>query len=64
MKSITREKIRKLRAKEIAEIYSVGESTIWLWAKQGKIIPIKVSQRVTVFDAEEIENFFSNDEEL
>ena len=52
-------KIKNFRAKEIAEQYSVGESTIWLWAKQGKITPIKISQRVTVFDAEEIENFFN-----
>jgi len=61
MKSTTKGRIRKLRAKEIAKNYSVGESTVWLWAKQGKITPIKVSQRVTVFDADEIENFFNGE---
>lgn len=44
-----------IRAKEIKGKYSVGLSTVWLYAKQGKITPIKISSRVTVFDVAEVE---------
>jgi len=44
-----------LRAKKLAEHLGVALSTIWLWHKQGKINSIKISERVTVFDLEEVE---------
>lgn len=50
----------KLRAKEIASNYSVGLSTVWLYAKQNKLTPIKVSPRVTVFNFKEVDNFFKS----
>jgi predicted site-specific integrase-resolvase len=43
-----------VRAKRLAEILEVGVSTIWLYAKQGKITPIKLSDRVTVFNLEAV----------
>jgi len=46
---------QKYRAKEVAEYVGIGLSTVWLYAKQGKLTPIRVSPRVTVFDIEEIE---------
>lgn len=49
---------RKLRAKQVAKEFGVGLSTIWLYSKQGKITPIKVSERVTVFDTEEVIKLF------
>lgn len=49
----------KLRVKDIAELYSVAISTVWLYAKEGKLTPIKVSSRVTVFDVNEVESFFN-----
>ena len=49
----------KLRVKDISELYSIGISTVWLYAKEGKLTPIKVSSRVTVFDAYEVESFFN-----
>jgi len=50
---------KRLRAKDIAEQYSVSVPSIWRWAKEGKITPIKVTKRTTVFDSVEIEAFFS-----
>jgi len=48
---------RFLRAKEVAEYLGIGLSTVWLYAKEGKLTPIRLSARVTVFDIKEIEAF-------
>jgi len=53
-----------LRAKEVAEYLGVGLSTVWLYAKQGKITPNKISSRVTVFSIKEINKNFNIDEVL
>lgn len=52
---------KKYRAKEVAKLLSVGLSTVWLYAKQGKLTPIHISPRVTVFDIEEIEALANGD---
>lgn len=44
-----------MRAKKLAEHLGIGLSTVWLYAKQGKIKPIKVSDRVTVFNVADVE---------
>lgn len=44
-----------LRPKELAEYLSIGLSTVWLYAKQGKIKKRKISSRVTIFNVEEAE---------
>lgn len=44
-----------MRAKELARHLNIGLSTVWLFAKQGKITPLKISEKVTVFDVLEIE---------
>ena len=46
-----------LRAKEASEYLRVGLSTIWLYAKQGKITPIKLSTRVTLFEKADLDRF-------
>jgi len=46
---------KRYRAKEVSEYLGIALSTVWLFAKQGKLTPIKMSPRVTVFDIEEIE---------
>lgn len=51
---------KKLRAKQVAEEFGIGLSTVWLYAKQGRLTPINVSSRVTVFDTQEVLNLFSN----
>lgn len=43
------------RAKELAELLGVGLSTIWRYAKDGKITAYKLSGGVTVFNIEEVE---------
>ena len=47
------------RANEAAVYASVGLSTIWLYAKQGKITPLKISDRVTVFKKEDLDNLIA-----
>ena len=46
------------RAKELAEHFSIGLSTVWLYAKQGKLHPKKLSARVTLFDINEATTLF------
>ena len=48
-----------LRAKELALYLGIGLSTVWLYAKQGRIRPIKLSERVTVFSIDEINKVFN-----
>lgn len=48
------------RAKETAIYLGVGLSTVWLYAKQGKIIPIKLSNRVTIFKKEDLDRFIES----
>ncbi len=50
---------KRLRAKQVAQMYGVGLSTVWRFSKERKITPIKVSPRITVFDAKEIDTFFN-----
>ncbi len=44
-----------MRAKQLAEHLGIGLSTVWLYVKQGKITPKKISDRVTVFEVAEVE---------
>lgn len=50
----------KLRAKEVVKLFPVGLSTIWYYAKQGKLRAHKVSKNVTVFDTEEVCRLFGD----
>ncbi len=47
------------RAKELAKYLGIGLSTVWLYAKQGKLNPKKLSTRVTLFDIDEAINLFN-----
>lgn len=44
-----------MRAKELAKYLGIGLSTVWFYAKQGKITPIKLSENVTVFNVADVE---------
>ena len=44
-----------MRAKQLALHLGIGLSTVWLYAKQGKITPKKASDRVTLFEVLEVE---------
>jgi excisionase family DNA binding protein len=45
---------RKYRAKELAEYLGIGLSTVWKWAKEGKIKSHNISRGVTIFDINEV----------
>ena len=49
-----------LRPKEASKYLGVGLSTIWLYAKQGKFKPIKLSKRVTIFKKSDLDNFINS----
>lgn len=42
------------RPKELAKYLGIGLSTVWKWAKEGKIKPHNLSRGVTVFDINEV----------
>ena len=42
------------RPKELAEYLGIGLSTVWKWAKDGKIKAHNISRGVTVFDINEV----------
>ena len=49
-----------MRAKQVAIYLGIGLSTVWFMAKQGKIKAIKLTERVTVFSKEEIDNLVNS----
>jgi len=51
-----------MRAKQVAKYLGIGLSTVWYMAKEGKITPIKLSERVTVFSLKEIDSLVNVDE--
>lgn len=53
---------KNFRPKEAAKYLSCGLSTVWLYAKQGKITPIKLSDRVTIFKKEDLDAFINGGE--
>lgn len=49
---------RAMRAKAVATYLGIGVSTVWRWAKEGKLPGgRKLSPRVTVWFQEEIDEF-------
>lgn len=49
-----------MRAKQASKYLGVGLSTIWLYAKQGKITPVKLSERVTIFKKSDLDTFIES----
>lgn len=52
------------RAKEAAEYLGVSPSTIWLYAREGKLTAIKLSTRVTIFKKEDLDRFINANVEV
>lgn len=46
---------RYMRAEQLAIYFGIGLSTVWLFAKQGRITPKKITPKITVFDVREAE---------
>ena len=49
------QKPKYLRSKELAIYLGIGESTVWLYVKQGKLIKHKISAKVTLIDVYQAE---------
>lgn len=49
-----------LRAKQASQYMGIGVSTLWLFTKQGKINAIRMSERVTVWDKNELNSFIAS----
>ena len=49
------QKPRYLRSKELATYLGIGESTVWLYVKQRKLMKHKISAKVTLFDVYQAE---------
>ena len=47
------------RAKEAAKYLGIAVSTVWLYAKQGRLTPIKISPRITVFKKADLDKLMS-----
>lgn len=45
------------RAKEASVYLGISRSGLWLYAKQGKLTPIKITSRVTVFSKNDLDRF-------
>ncbi len=54
--------MKYLRAKDMAKYLNIGLSTVWLYSKEGKLTPKKLSARVTLFSVEEADNLINSDE--
>ena len=55
-RSDSRGKCRFLTAREVADILSITERTVWHMVERGQITPAKFSRRFTRFRAEEIDS--------
>jgi len=51
---------QNLRAKEASKYLGIGLSTLWLYARQGKLKPIKLSPRVTIFKRSSLDEFINS----
>lgn len=55
---------QNFRAAEAAEYLCIGLSTVWAYAKSGKLHPIKISDRVTIFTKEDLDNLIKSAENV
>ena len=53
------EDISYLRMRDIKKMIPVSSSTIFNWARQGKLTPIKITEGCTVYDRKEVEELLS-----
>lgn len=52
-------KLKMIRVSDITERYSISASSIWNYARTGKLKSYKITSGVTMFDADEVDAFFS-----
>lgn len=49
--------MENLRVKDASKYLGVCKATVWAYAKEGKLHPIKLSPRVTVFRKSDLDAF-------
>jgi len=49
-----------MRAKEVSVFLGIGIATVWRYARDKKIKAKRLSERVTVFEVADIENFVNS----
>ena len=49
----------KLRLEDVLSLYPISRSAFLNFVKKGSITPIKVSPKIVMYDAKEINNFFT-----
>jgi excisionase family DNA binding protein len=52
------------RAKDASKYLGIGRSTIWQYVRQGKLKAYKLSERVTIFKKEDLDNFINGTLEM
>jgi len=60
MKHSEPQPLNNLRPKEASQYLGIGLSTVWLYVKQGKLNPIKLSKRVTIFKRSDLDNYINS----
>ena len=55
----TKDHKQNYRAKEAAEYLGIALSTVWLYARQGRLNPIKLSPRITVFKKDDLDQLIA-----
>ncbi|EPH08072.1 excisionase family DNA binding domain-containing protein [Campylobacter ureolyticus ACS-301-V-Sch3b] len=59
--TITKQTPRMLRASQVAKLYSVSIPTVWRLVASGKLKTIKPTANITLFKADEVDEFFTTD---
>ena len=53
------EKQQGYRAHRTAEILDISVATVWRWARDGRLTPVKIGPRTTVFIESEVQALLS-----
>lgn len=51
---------QNLRPKEASKYLGIGLSTLWLYARQKKLNPIKLSKKVTIFKKSDLDEYINS----
>lgn len=52
---------KMLRAKDLAKMFSIGQTSVWAYAKAGHLTPKKITKGLTLFSVKEAESFFNGE---
>mgnify|MGYP002201893176 CR=1 FL=1 len=61
MEQLTNHKAVMLRVNQVAKLYGISTSTVWRLVANGKLKTIKPTANITLFNADEVNAFFSTD---